>query len=186
MAVYLTPFQIKKYNETGYLKLTKNALKKPNIDLSLSKKDIDRLEKGETIEIQRKEGGFIPLVPLIAGIGTAVSAVTSIVNSINNKKANNQLVEQRKRQNDILEKQNKEGKPIQVQTLGVQAKNLVGAAITPNKVLNGCAITPKKVINGKAVITKKDVTKTQTGNGLIIHSQEGLKMAILNGHNRRS
>lgn len=153
------------------MKLTKNVFKKPNTKIDLKKTEITRLKKGETIEIQRKVGGFIPIIPLIAGIGTAVSAVTSIVNSVNNKKTNDKLVEQRRRQNDILEKQNKEGKPIQVQTLSAQASKM------------GSAIITKKV--GTAVSTKKDVTKTQTGKGLIIHSQEGLKMNRLNEFHRR-
>lgn len=142
--IYLTPFQVKKYNETGSLVLTKNALKKPNYDFKLSQAQIKELQSGKKVTIGTKTGGFLPLIPLIAGVGTAVSAITSIYNSVQNKKANNQLVEQKIRQNNILDRQNREGKPIQVNTLSTEAFKL-GGALTQTKVISGGSLSCQKM-----------------------------------------
>lgn len=156
--IYLTPFQVKKYNETGILVLTKNALKKPNYEFKLSQAQIKSLQSGEKVTITTKTGGFIPLIPLIAGVGTAISAATSIYNSVQNKKTNGQLVEQKIRQNDILERQNREGKPIQVNTLSTEATKL-GGALTQKKVVScgnsGGALTQTKVISGGSLSCQK-------------------------------
>lgn len=144
-AIYLTKSQIEKYNKSGELNLTKNVLKTPNTKFKLTKNQVTKLQNGEKITIKNKQGGFIPLVPLIAGIGTAVSAATSIYNSIQNKKTNDKLVEQRKKQNELLEKQYKEGKPIVVNTLKAEANKMGGS------------LTLKKDINGGALKLKKDV-----------------------------
>lgn len=142
--IYLTPFQVKKYNETGTLVLTKNALKKPNYEFKLSQAQIKSLQSGEKVTITSKTGGFIPLIPLIAGVGTAISAATSIYNSVQNKKTNSQLVEQKIRQNDILDRQNREGKPIQVNTLSAEATKL-GGALIQTKVISGGSLSCQKM-----------------------------------------
>lgn len=133
--IYLTKSQIDKYNNTGQLNLTKNIFKKPNMSLVLSSKKYNDLKnnKIDKIEILNKSGGFLPLVPLIAGTAGVVSAITSVINSVNNKKTNDKLVEQKIRQNNILEKQNKEGKPIQINSIEKEAKNLIGGGLKRKK-----------------------------------------------------
>ncbi|AJP61523.1 hypothetical protein AHEVV1_006 [Adoxophyes honmai entomopoxvirus 'L' virophage 1] len=126
--VYLTPLQVKKYESKHEIKITNNAFNhRPNYIIKIDKKDIkyiNNVKKGTLLSYNIKynpniiKGGFLPLIPIIAGVvgalGAAAGGVSSIVNSINNKRVNDQLIEQKKRQNDILERQNREGKPINV------------------------------------------------------------------------
>lgn len=135
-AIYLTNSQIEKYNKTGHLILSKNVFKTPNVKFKLNKNQVTKLKNGEKIEITNKNGGFIPIVPLVAGLTGLVSAGTSIYNSIQNKKANDKLIEEKKRQNNILEKQNKEGKPLIINSLRTEAENLKGGALTLKKEIN--------------------------------------------------
>lgn len=138
--VYLTPTQIKKYNETGKLKLTKNCLKSPNYKILVDSKKFNDLKQNkiDSFTFEIKHGGVIPLIPIVAGIAGTVSAISSVYNSYNNKKTNERLVREKERQNNILEKQNQEGKPITVNTLQVEGQRL---------------------INGSAITQKRDVTR---------------------------
>ena len=129
LQVYLTPLQIKKFNEKHEIKITKNAFNhNPNYTIKVDNNDmkhINNVKKGTLSSYDIKasalqatqsatKGGFLPLIPIIAALGAAAGGVSSIVNSVNNKRANDQLIAEKKRQNDILEKQNTEGKPITV------------------------------------------------------------------------
>lgn len=145
--IYLTNLQIEKFNKTGELILTKNVFKKPNYKIKLTNNQIKKLKNGETVKINAKEGGFIPLIPLIAGVTGLISAGSSVYNAINNKKTNEKLIEQKERQNSILEKQNKEGKPIQINTLKAESEFLKGNALTLKKdyVKNGGSLNGKNM-----------------------------------------
>lgn len=160
MDIYLTKFQIEKYNSKGELKLTKNALKKPNVKFPLSNAQFQKLKRGEEVLITSKKGGFLPIAPIVAGVAGLVSAGTSIYNSYANKKANEQLVQQKKRQNDILEKQNKEGKPISINTLDKDVKDLIeskkGNALYLKKVVLNSK-SGSSLCNNKNSISKKNL-----------------------------
>lgn len=164
--IYLTKSQIDKYSKTGEVNLSKNIFKKPNVQLSISNKKYNDLknEKIDLIEIKVKKGGFIPLVPLIAGVAGVASAISSVYNSINNKKTNDELVKQRKRQNDILEKQNQEGKPIQVNTIGAEGKKLIGGGLKKKSV-------------------KKSNSKSKKQGGYISPSDREIDRKVKNGGN---
>lgn len=94
--IYLTPTQIKKYREKGELNLTNNIfLKSPNYSLRLDSKiynEINKLKnsdkKYKIINSQQMVGGFLPIIPILAGLAAATTIGKNIYEAVENKKTN--------------------------------------------------------------------------------------------------
>lgn len=99
--VYLTPSQIKKYKEKGELNLSSNIFsKEPNYSLHLDGKicsEINKLKntdkKYKVINTQQMVGGFLPIIPILAGLAAATTIGKNIYDAVENKKINNSIRE---------------------------------------------------------------------------------------------
>ena len=141
--VYLTPSQVKKYKETGKIKITKNVFKKSNYKINLNKTKYNQLKKGEIDHFihEHKTGGSIlaSLIPL------AISAIPSIYQavsqSVSNRKTNEALIELKKKELQLAG-----SKPV--------------LRLDAVRATNGSHDLKKK--NGSAISFKKDVLKRGT------------------------
>ncbi|AJP61554.1 hypothetical protein CBEVV_007 [Choristoneura biennis entomopoxvirus 'L' virophage] len=135
LSVYLTPLQVKKYNLKHEIRLTRNAFTKPpNYNINIDKKDMKHINKIINNEAEEHiTGGFI--MPLLGALAAGTSIATSIYKTINDKKTNNDLIKLKNKQIEILNKQHKEGKPINVNniTANEYAKSLSGTGIHKTK-----------------------------------------------------
>ena len=75
------------------LRLSKSMITPGGTTILLTNNEMNKLQDGEqhniTISSSRvqKMGGFLPLLPILGGIGALTGIVTSIINSVKNSKA---------------------------------------------------------------------------------------------------
>lgn len=97
LKVYLTPSQIKKYGETGELTLSSNIFKKEaNYSLELDAikcKEIKQLKNSDKkLKFSNPmSGGFLPIIPILAGLAAATTIGKNIYDAVENKKTNEML-----------------------------------------------------------------------------------------------
>jgi hypothetical protein len=70
------------------LRLSKSLIHPGGVPIMLTKHEFEKLQDGEFHNITisssriRKMGGFIPILPILGGIGALTGIVTSIVNAV--------------------------------------------------------------------------------------------------------
>jgi len=179
--LYLTPLQIKKYKEKYELRVTPNAFSRPNKNYSISVNDSDY--KGITqvaqgvlgeyiIRTKEFQGGFI--LPLIAGAAAVSTIGKNIYDCIQNKKVNNELLNQKINQNKIISDHSNKGLPINVSQITADefVKTFKGEGVSskPSKLdkvitqFNKLSIKDKKkfssIMNGGAItLSGKNVSR---------------------------
>lgn len=141
MELYLTPFQIKKLKETNEVKITSNSFRcKPNTRIEITKNDLKQINavKNGKLEFHIHKsisGGFLPIVPVLAGVAAATTIGKNIYDAFQNKKINTKLLEQKQKQNSILEMHSSKGLPISLNQITSKdyANAITGGSLNASK-----------------------------------------------------